>query len=35
MAMGGDNALTIGTIRISDECVVLETAGDRSTLVVW
>ncbi len=35
MAMGGDNALTIGRLRISDECVFLETGNDRSTLLVW
>ena len=31
----GDMALTTGAIRISDECVVLETADDGSTLLVW
>ncbi len=31
----GDMALTTGALRISDECVVLETADDRPTLVVW
>jgi len=31
----GDEALTTGAIRISDECVVLETADDGSTLLVW
>ncbi len=28
-------ALMTGAIRISDECVVLESADDRSTLLVW
>jgi len=34
-ATGGDEALATGAIRISDECVVLETVDDRSTLLVW
>ncbi len=31
----GDMALTTGSLRISDECVVLETLDDRPTLLVW
>lgn len=31
----GDLALATGVIRISDECVVLESAGEGSTLLVW
>ncbi len=31
----GDQALTTGAIRISDECVVLETMDERPTLLVW
>jgi len=31
----GDAALMMGAIRISDECVVLETIDDRPTLLVW
>lgn len=33
--MGGDNALTTGTLRIADECVVLEGIDGSTTLPVW
>lgn len=32
---GGMDALTTGTLRITDTCVVLETAGGESELLVW
>lgn len=35
VAMGGDDALTTGVVRITDECVVLETSDGGSTLLVW
>lgn len=32
---GGDQALSTGVLRITDRCVVLETAGGDSELLVW
>jgi hypothetical protein len=32
---GGMDALTTGVLRITDDCVVLETAGGESELLVW
>lgn len=32
---GGDQALTAGVLRITDQCVFLETAGGESELLVW
>jgi hypothetical protein len=32
---GGDEALNTGTLRITETCVVLETAGGESELLVW
>lgn len=35
LSLGGDTALTEGTLRISDACVLLEGADGSGTLLVW
>lgn len=35
LSLGGDAALTSGTLRISDDCVMLEDAYESATLLVW